>query len=330
MSLQRDARYPGRWTAASGGHPQGAFKNRTAPGSLDGSYIEQDWANDWDGYFSSLLSAAGLTANGNVDAVGASQYFDALNTLLSRVSPIPGESRNLICSITAANAVATFTADYVTVLESSTGKTYRRSAFNKTADISGTGVGKMDTGLAPVSGYVATYAIYNPTTNTDATLSIDATAAAAPLTYAGAFMPAGYTASALISVLPTDASRLFKVAYVSGRKMTVADVVALNTSAGLTLSLTSIASAVPRNAIRVSGTLAAASTSGSGGVSTTIAGFSSGLGSQSTAGYSTSPNGCDTVFRDIPLATVQTIWVTTALAGPGTGLFTIKVREYEI
>jgi hypothetical protein len=78
MALQRDARYPGRWTAASGGHPQGAFKNRTAPGSLDGSYIEQDWANDWDGYFSSLLSAASITPNGNVDAVGASQYYSAL------------------------------------------------------------------------------------------------------------------------------------------------------------------------------------------------------------------------------------------------------------
>jgi hypothetical protein len=83
MALQRDTRYPGRWTASTGGHPQGAFKNRTAPGSLDGSYIEQDWANDWDGYFSSLLGAAGLTANGNVDAVGASQYFDALRTMLA-------------------------------------------------------------------------------------------------------------------------------------------------------------------------------------------------------------------------------------------------------
>lgn len=82
MALQRDARYPGRWTAASGGHPQGAFKNRTAPGSLDGSYIEQDWANDWDGFFSSLLNAALITPNGNVDAVGASQYYTALQTLV--------------------------------------------------------------------------------------------------------------------------------------------------------------------------------------------------------------------------------------------------------
>lgn len=82
MALQRDARYPGRWLAPSGGHPQGAFKNRTAPGALDGSYIEQDWANDWDGLFSSLLNAAGIVPNGVVDAVGASQYYNALATVI--------------------------------------------------------------------------------------------------------------------------------------------------------------------------------------------------------------------------------------------------------
>lgn len=82
MALQRDTRYPGRWTTGNSAHPQGAFKNRSAPGALDGSYIEQDWANDWDGYFASLMGAAGLTANNIVDAVGASQYYNALTTVI--------------------------------------------------------------------------------------------------------------------------------------------------------------------------------------------------------------------------------------------------------
>uniref|UniRef100_UPI0006990808 hypothetical protein n=1 Tax=Pseudomonas veronii TaxID=76761 RepID=UPI0006990808 len=47
----------------------------------DGSYLEKDWANDKEGFFQSLLSAAGITANGAVDAVGASQFFDALQAL---------------------------------------------------------------------------------------------------------------------------------------------------------------------------------------------------------------------------------------------------------
>ena len=85
MALKRNERYAGRFSNPTTAHPQGAFKNRTAPGSQDGSYLEQDWANDWDGFFSSLLSAAGVTPNGNVDAVGASQYFDALKTVIPGV-----------------------------------------------------------------------------------------------------------------------------------------------------------------------------------------------------------------------------------------------------
>ena len=69
MALQRNNRYPGRFDTPSAGHPQGAFKNRTAPTAQDGSYLEKDWANDWDGFFGSLLNAAGLTANGSVDSV---------------------------------------------------------------------------------------------------------------------------------------------------------------------------------------------------------------------------------------------------------------------
>lgn len=82
MALQRDTLYPGRWTAANAAHPQGAFKNRTAPGALDGSYIEQDWANDWDGYFSALLGAASISPNGTVDTATSSQYYAALSSVI--------------------------------------------------------------------------------------------------------------------------------------------------------------------------------------------------------------------------------------------------------
>jgi hypothetical protein len=95
MALQRDTRYPGRWTTGNSAHPQGAFKNRSAPGALDGSYIEQDWANDWDGFFASLLNAASVTPNGNVDAVGSSQYFTALMNLMGH-----GQCRLSVASTT--------------------------------------------------------------------------------------------------------------------------------------------------------------------------------------------------------------------------------------
>lgn len=83
MAIKRNERYPGRFENPSVEHPQGAFKNRSAPGAQDGSYFEADWSNDWDGFFSSLLSAAGINANGQVDGVGASQYFSAAQSIFA-------------------------------------------------------------------------------------------------------------------------------------------------------------------------------------------------------------------------------------------------------
>lgn len=82
MALTLPNRYPGRFNPPSTEYPQGSFKNRTAPGALDGSYLEQDWANDKEGFFQSLIDAAGLTPNDVPDEVGASQYFDALQSVI--------------------------------------------------------------------------------------------------------------------------------------------------------------------------------------------------------------------------------------------------------
>lgn len=81
MAIDRNTRYPGRFDAPTAARPQGAFKNRSAPGAKDGSYLERDWANDWDGFFGSLLRAAGMNLNGVPDTALSSQYFDALKML---------------------------------------------------------------------------------------------------------------------------------------------------------------------------------------------------------------------------------------------------------
>lgn len=86
MALKRDVTYSGRFNAASTEHPQGGFKNRTSPTSEDGSYLEQQWLNDWDGFMSSLLSENSIVPNGLVDEVGASQYFEGM-LRLREVSP---------------------------------------------------------------------------------------------------------------------------------------------------------------------------------------------------------------------------------------------------
>ena len=88
MALKRNETYPGRFSNPTDDHPQGAFKNRSAPGAQDGSYLEQQWANDWDGFFGRLLTLAEISPNGNVDTASSSQYYDALKALfLQRTDP---------------------------------------------------------------------------------------------------------------------------------------------------------------------------------------------------------------------------------------------------
>ncbi|MFA7943102.1 tail fiber protein [Pseudomonas brenneri] len=82
MALKLNERYPGRFNSPSTDYPQGSFKNRTTPVAKDGSYLEKDWANDKEGFFQSLLSAAVIAANGSVDKVGSSQYFDAIKQVI--------------------------------------------------------------------------------------------------------------------------------------------------------------------------------------------------------------------------------------------------------
>lgn len=83
MALKLDERYPGRANPPSLDYPQGSFKNRTSPDAKDGTYLEQDWANDQQGFFQSLIYKAGMVASGLVDKVGASQYYDALMRLIN-------------------------------------------------------------------------------------------------------------------------------------------------------------------------------------------------------------------------------------------------------
>lgn len=84
MALKRDTLYPGRFTAADMAHPQGAFKNRSTPTAQDGSYLEAQWANDWDGFFARILNVAGITPNGVADTGTSSQLYDALLVAMPR------------------------------------------------------------------------------------------------------------------------------------------------------------------------------------------------------------------------------------------------------
>src|SRR5690606_28352006 len=111
MAINLDDRYPGRANPKSVSYPQGSFKDRTAPDAKDGTYLQQDWANDQLAFFQSLMKEAGLSANNIVDTVEASQYFDALEAIVEAATPDATESTKGIIEIATTAEAQTLSAD---------------------------------------------------------------------------------------------------------------------------------------------------------------------------------------------------------------------------
>lgn len=87
MAIKLSDQYPGRADAPSIDYPNGSFKNRSAPGVLDGTPLDKVWANDKEGFFQGILAEAGIAADGLPDKVGASQYLEALITVIKDNPP---------------------------------------------------------------------------------------------------------------------------------------------------------------------------------------------------------------------------------------------------
>ena len=155
---------------------------------------------------SGVAIASGATAN--ITGDGTNIVLDAnVMNITTQVTGVVGATRNAAMSIATASATATFTADEVIVGTAFGGAQYRIGSFSKAINLATTGAGGMDTGTI-TSGYLAIYAIYNPTTGASALLGFNPSGTIAPNVYAGTNMPAGYTASALVSVWLVTSSQL--------------------------------------------------------------------------------------------------------------------------
>lgn len=190
------------------------------------------------------VSGQNVVDDGTMDAI--------LTNLKAAVSAqsngIVGTARNAKMSVGSASVSATFTADELIAATGLGGLTYRLGNFSKTINLATMGAGGMDAGTAPTSGYVALYAIYNPANGDSALLGANATSAVAPEIYSGASMPAGYTASSLVSVWRTNASGQFVAGFQSGRSVGFSPVQVLNGGAATSYASISIVGAVPKNA----------------------------------------------------------------------------------
>ncbi|WP_449102123.1 hypothetical protein [Pseudomonas extremaustralis] len=239
-----------------------------------------------------------------------------------------GGARNLKMFVAAASASATLSADEIIVGVALGGAQFKLASFNKTINLATTGAGGMDTGSAPVSGYVAIYAIYNPTTGVSALLAKNATAGVQTEVYSGANIPAGFIASALLTVVATNGSGQLKACFVRDRKVCIALTLAVSTSIVTSGVATGISTIIPPNAIEVSGELSVASNAASAaGIS--VAPDSTFIGQQNLT-YSVAAGSTLTAnFAGVQIVTPQSIYYST-VNGAGSPLFIIYIGSYLI
>ncbi|KXU82792.1 phage tail protein [Paraburkholderia monticola] len=230
-------------------------------------------------------------------------------------------------NIATASASATLTADEIIVGSALGGLKYTLASFSKTINLATTGAGGMDTGSAPASGFVAIYAIYNPTTQTAALLATNAATKQGNV-YGGANPPAGYTASALVSVWQTNSSGQLTVGTQEDRSISTVSVGVLtsSTTQSTPVALT-ISSAVPANARSVSGYLSLGSTSISS-MFLNLFSSSASTGQQTAAGTVSAGTSLFTTFRNLQMVSAQTLFYTAG-NGAGTPTFSITVSGYD-
>lgn len=266
------------------------------------------------------------------DIIGKSSIADVIGYLQLRESftGVVGQAVNQKMSVATASASATFTADQVIVGESLSGKQYRINSISKTINLGSTGAGGMDTGAAPASGWVAIYLIYNPTTDTSALLAQNATSIIAPTVYGGANMPAGYTASALVSVWRTTSGSLLLNGYQRGRKFSIPRVDVLSTSSNPgPYTPISLSAAVPLNAIAASGYAFCNSGSGAGYAVLSVGADANGLGYFQVYSGLTGSIGSDIYFENT-LAEPQKLYYAFTWTTPAVSNATIGISGYTI
>ena len=300
------------------------FTDGDPVGGIQATLVTDDWLNDVQEELISILAAGGVAP-----VKGAqNQVLQAIRAISGG---IVGVARGVKMSVVAASATATLTADEVAVKTSLGGQAWLIPNFNKTINLGTTGAGGMDTGAAPTSGFVALYAIYNPATGTSALLGRDATAVKAPEVYGGANMPAGFTASALVSVWPTNTSGQLKVGFQTDRSVAFPMVQVLSTSAAQASATSlSVASAVPRNARSTGGYVVVVDSVAASVVITFVVAGDVALSGASTFGLGlTSSSGMQTTSNfSCQLAGPQTIFYTLMVSTGDPGICTINLTSY--
>lgn len=83
MAINPESQYPGKIAPSSADYPYGAARNITTPGDGTGTPWEAALVNDIFGFQQQLLSETGAVPTGSPEKVGASQYYDAISSMIA-------------------------------------------------------------------------------------------------------------------------------------------------------------------------------------------------------------------------------------------------------
>lgn len=234
------------------------------------------------------------------------QLYDGSNN----IQGVVGTFRDISGSSSGSIKTASWTASELVAKTSLGGNSYIGASLSLSFNGATTGANGMDTGSTPTSSDLYIYAIYNPTTNTWATLGTISGSGAS--VYGGSNMPSGYTASCLLWSGKTNASGQFEAFMQQDRDIEILAATAISAVTAGTLTSASIASIVPVNARSCGGYFTVPT--GVGDLASTV----TGLGKIETQAASL---GAMAPFRGLKMATPQTIYFATPTAGGGMYLY---------
>ncbi|CNJ95696.1 MULTISPECIES: hypothetical protein [Yersinia] len=232
----------------------------------DGSIVVIPSLNQMSADIDNKLSLDGGTMTGPMVLSGDGTTAKSPASM-AQLTGVVGSAASAILNFPAAGlATGMFTADEVVVGDAA-GLTYRLRGVSAGINISTVGAGGMDTGTPPTDGFVAIYVMYNPTTKARVMLARNTTGSVAPLIYSGANAPAGYTASALVSVWPLLGVR-FRQGWQRDRRINFPPITISSGTIPVTYQAIDLSTICPKNAktALVEGTANA----GGGGASTSF------------------------------------------------------------
>jgi len=262
---------------------------------------------------------------GQIDMSALAASVQALSTARATV----GESRGARMDVLAYSPTATWLADELVVKNALGELGWALSGVAVQINLAIVGAGGMNVGAAPVNGYVALYVIYNPQTKAAAALAVNATSGVAPEVYVGAMPPGGFTASALVAVVPTDGSGRFSPVVVKGRSVAPLPTQPYLGSTVQTQVPLSLVGSVPPNAVTVEGIFSVRSTQ-AGALSLELLSTPASNGIKRNTSTVGAGGTVSMMFDGLPLATRQQMYMTTVNFTSGTPEFSVYITGYSL